>query len=831
MAETKRRTQTSRRKAPSHERVTTARPAANKGPASKKTSKKAAKNNTASKRTAASKQPSRTRAVRGSTSDEPANVVHLRSSAGVSVALDLHDEKRRVTLQQLAMRWAHVVRNRRRWSKGHKPTKILEDRAAEALEAIGVRATDLEMLGQADHVEVSMPFATERTGWEARVFPWEYMLSAATKRLRGKRGVMVSRHLQRRGAIPAFGDRPRMLVVESAPGEIGDAYALDWEGRLVLASFGEWRERPLRDPTPRGLRQHIERTQPQTLHFTGVDTLQGRELAGSSLSKALQRDGLCLRDDDMRPCAIPADDIARIFNSARRKPALVSLTAFNTAARTSALTVARGAGAAIGFQDRFDEVLAELFYTTFYRALALSGHDLCASFRVAWEALRERPDGLRGTGIVLWSARSLLDDQHQRRWTELRAKLHEERRSDWTPSQSQPDLRDLLEVEVIPERSLNYAVLHNDCDLFETFVIRKLVPNRIRDAEVHVELHVGAHRFPFRGNVDLQQPIEDLGAGIRVPLTWELAGSIVESVRSALFVDVRIGDRILHRTTHAVELLPPSEWRDNEQDGPWLPSFVLPRDPAIEGIVAKAQRYLRALTDDPDAAFDGYQSVDPSAEDPGATIDLQVRALWSSLLHEFELAYVNPPPSYTPGNQRLRTPTDVLRSGTGTCIDLALLLASLLEYVEIYPVLVLLEAHAFVGYWRTLEGHERFLDMASVFEYGSVGEAQEEARENGDAPEAVIDTSRSARPRHRAYVVGPSGHKELVTLIEHDDLVPVEATSLASRDGFATAVEEGTALFADPSQFHSLLDLRLAREQGVTPLPLRGATRRWENRS
>lgn len=772
--------------------------------ATKRTAKKTTKKTTTKKTT-------KRRTSRAPRSDTGV-VVQLRSGGGVSIALDLREAERRTSMQQLAMRWAHVVRNRRRWSREGMPSQVLAERATAALAEIGVGEAELRRLGGCAHVEVSMPFEGEANGWEARVFPWEYVLSAATKPYRGERGVMVTRHLQRPGATPPFGERPRLLVIESAPSEIGDAYALDCEGRLVLASFGESEARPLRNPTAEVLRQHIATTQPHALHFTGVDARQAGELA-SSIRGEPDRDGLCLRDDDMRPRAVRTEEIARIFNAARRKPALVSLTAFNTAARVSAMTVAMGAGAAIGFQDRFDEVLAELFYTTFYRALVLSGHDLYASFRVAWEALRARPDGLRGTGIVLWSAQSLLGDEPHR-WTTVQEALHEERRTEWVPNRVQPSLRDLVEVDVVPERRLNYSVLHNDCDLFETFVVRKLVPQRVRDAEVRVELHVGAHRFPFRGNVDLQQPIEDLGAGIRVPLTWELARSIVESVRTALFVDVRVGDCVLHRTTHPIELLPPNEWRDNEQDGPWLPSFVLPRDPAIEEIVAKAQRYLRTLTDDPAAAFDGYQSVSVETDDPGAPIDLQVRALWSSLLHEFQIGYVNPPPTYAPGNQRLRTPTDVIRSRTGTCIDLALLLASLLEYLEIHPVLVLLDDHAFVGYWRTPEAYERFLDMGRVFERG-----------------AVVGDEQDGWDRHRAYVVGPPGYNEIVSLVESDDLVPLEATSLATRDGFAVAVEEGTTHFADKARFHSLLDVRLAREEGVTPLPLRGPSREWEERS
>ena len=52
-------------------------------------------------------------------------------------------------------------------------------------------------------------------------------------------------------------------------------------------------------------------------------------------------------------------------------------------------------------------------------------------------------------------------------------------------------------------------------------------------------------------------------------------------------------------------------------------------------------------------------------------------------------------------SQRIRTPSEIVAGGFGTCIDLALLFASCLEAVEIYPVVFLLNDHAFPGYWRT----------------------------------------------------------------------------------------------------------------------------------
>ncbi len=67
-----------------------------------------------------------------------------------------------------------------------------------------------------------------------------------------------------------------------------------------------------------------------------------------------------------------------------------------------------------------------------------------------------------------------------------------------------------------------------------------------------------------------------------------------------------------------------------------------------------------------------------------------MQAIWTALVNEYRLQYINPPPAYSEQSQRLRTPSDILASNSGTCIDLALLLASCLEYIDIYPVVVLL---------------------------------------------------------------------------------------------------------------------------------------------
>jgi hypothetical protein len=237
---------------------------------------------------------------------------------------------------------------------------------------------------------------------------------------------------------------------------------------------------------------------------------------------------------------------------------------------------------------------------------------------------------------------------------------------------------------------------------------------------------------------------------------------------------------------------------------------VLPRDPAILRIIQSSRRYLVGIRDDPAAGFDGYQSVDGDADDPTAGVDAQVRAIWTALVNEYRLQYINPPPSYSDQSQRLRTPSDILASGTGTCIDLTLLLASCLEYIDIYPVLVLLTGHAFVGYWRSEEQHAAFLEMRRL--PANVPAPGDPAARAAAVP--FVD--------QYGWRLTRLQYDEIMTHIASGNLVMLEATYLTSASSFTDAVEEGRANMRSKRQFDSLLDIRSARSATppVTPLPI-----------
>ena len=362
-----------------------------------------------------------------------------------------------------------------------------------------------------------------------------------------------------------------------------------------------------------------------------------------------------------------------------------------------------------------------------------------------------------------------------------------------------------------PNQEINYSLLHNRRNLFKKFELNPRRLGKVRDIEVEVELHVNGMRFPFRGNFEIDKEAQrgspehpDINQQIRVPLTWSMLDHSHESVQTTLYAHVCRHGQTLFRRTYPVTLLPPSEWKDNLTDGLWLPSFVLPRDPAVQTVLDCALRHLRVLTDDPCASFVGYATPDPRR------VDEQVKAVWSALKYDYDLAYMPPPPAYAQSSQRLRSPGEVLEHRRGTCLDLALLFAACLELIDIYPVIFLLKRHALHGYWRELRHYENF----SVPETPDDQPVSPNAARESGADDVPVASWMANRPVH----------PEILSRISRNEIVPIETTYLTEPRSYAEACLKGLEAVQTQSAFDAMLDIRRARADGrcpVTPLPLK----------
>lgn len=724
-------------------------------------------------------------------------------------------------LQRIAMRWSYIARYRRRWRGKSSLVDEHGERLRKELEGVGLKRADLQAIANAAIVEVRVPYETEKVAWEGRVLPWEYVISSATSAYRDE-PLTIVRHLDTgRKATKRANEPLTLCYVETTPGDLRKRFEFTAERRLVHAWLLRDRVTKLTptldDPSERRLGAEIARRSPSVVHVAGVDNHQAANLLGVEDSEGSTRipDGLpmSIKTHD-RVRYVGAQKIAQLLTRGEKKPLLVGFNVYNSAARLAALTVAEGAQLSLGFQDTLDDALAELFFAEFYGAWSRShSSQPLLAFESAWASMRALNLDIRGSGIVLWSESSVLDTLADPAKARETAEMHRAVISDLAKetaaeSPTPVPMRDCVEVQIAPFGELNYSMLHNNRDLFETFVIAKLVDVPLPDARVRVDLNVGSESFPYRASFALDTPVTRVREKVRVPLTAALMRSVDERMHTTLFVEVVVGTEVVYQQTHRISLQPIDEWRDNKSDGRWLPSFVLPRDPAVLRIVDLAQRYLVALKDDPGAGFDGYQSVDEENGD-FTSIDQQVSAIWWAILHDVKLSYINPPPSYAESAQRLRTPSQVVDGGRGTCIDLALLFAACLEYVEIYPVVFLFTGHACPGYWRSESAHDAFREVSA---------SEPSLKDRNDAANSP---GASGEPRE-SYIAYVDAFEEISRQIRDQNLVPVETVGLTWQESFGDARAESLDNFKKKSEFDSMLDILLAREAGITPLPVLG---------
>lgn len=772
------------------------------------------KTKVARKSTDSSKRKSTRRAsVIDEAGEVAAKVKHSPASQQPVVVHLLHGGSYKVTpseeLQRMAMYWEYVLRNRIRWSQDDDAYQSVVGRAKKALSDIGLKDPEIAEIAKAGVVEVEIPYVSgkEKIGWETRVFPWEFLLFTATSGVRTG-PLTVIRHVCCSGREESAPGVPKkLMVVESAPGKVGEMYTFTSERKLVESNLGLDEVGCPKNPTLARLTELVDKGQPDIIHLAGLDSRQGEQLLHQETRELW--DGYLIADPAGNPTYAKAEQLARALRGKKgHAPMLVSCNFWNSAARVAGQIAGEGAAAAIGFQDQIDDHVAEDFFAKFYFNYRAMDWDLLRAYRLA---VRDMHFG--GAIAVLWSSRSLLRDLQQKPLQadadQLRAKRQELAKED-IPADSNP--HDVIDVVIKLRETVNYSLLQNEENLFEEFSIRKLQDGTARDVGVELNLYVGSDSFPYRMQRDIKDSYVPLAKDIRFPLTSTLLRSLRESVNSVITIKVTWGDRVCFLDTKPVKLLAIDEWMDTPELDAYLPSFVFSRDRAVANVLDSAQKYLQALNDDRGAGFLGYQAVDPDAPDPFASVDLQVRAIWAALSYDLPLSYINPPPSFMASSQRLRTPSDVIEGKRGTCIDLALLLASCFEYAGIYPVIFLLNDHAFPGYWRSEDARQEFIDLSSKQATDlpiSAAEVAKHKKEEG-----------ASRTPSKPWVF--TNHDEVLQLVNAGTIVAMDAVWLTSRESFSSAKEQGVTNLHSKRRFASMIDVQGARSYRtpVTPLPI-----------
>lgn len=215
-------------------------------------------------------------------------------------------------------------------------------------------------------------------------------------------------------------------------------------------------------------------------------------------------------------------------------------------------------------------------------------------------------------------------------------------------------------------------------------------------------------------------------------------------------------------------LLPIEESASDSREDVILASFATPNDDAVRTLSTRAAKILESKYGR--SAFEGYQNEDPN--EVIKELDALYLAIQAEAIH-----YSNPPASFEKSFQRVRLPSSVLGEKTATCIDFALLFASLAENVGIHPLLIIQDGHAFNGFWLVNDSfHEGLMDNSTLIENNAAA---------GFGKIALLNS--------------------------------VEAMA-GSPANFAQATTNGLSLMTE-GRFLYALDIAQCRNEGILPLP------------
>lgn len=176
-----------------------------------------------------------------------------------------------------------------------------------------------------------------------------------------------------------------------------------------------------------------------------------------------------------------------------------------------------------------------------------------------------------------------------------------------------------------------------------------------------------------------------------VELTEGYLSDLAESVLTA--VHVRLKSRngtVISEQRQPVELLARNQWGGASSMPELLAVFCTPNDPDVDKVLKAASDVLRRAGKRD--GIDGYEQKSRQRVWELAS------SIWSAVCG-FRISYALPPASFESEGQKVRTPSQVLEGGVGTCLDTALLFAAALEQAGLNPILILTQGHAFCGVW------------------------------------------------------------------------------------------------------------------------------------
>ena len=328
-----------------------------------------------------------------------------------------------------------------------------------------------------------------------------------------------------------------------------------------------------------------------------------------------------------------------------------------------------------------------------------------------------------------------------------------------------------IRIEIEADATTGYAAIQNAVPVVRALRLTNLLSEAVENLEVVISC-----RPAFARGLALRFDKLAAGETRRIsPLDLQpdhgFLADLQESVNASILVVAEAGGQELAAASRPVQVLAYDQWAGTRALPELLAAFCMPNHPAVDSLIGKASKLLRASN--PELSMNGYQSKSRDV------VWKQVSSIYSTIAAE-NLQYVEPPASFGTDGQKIRTPDRIFEARVATCLDLVMLFASCLEQAGLRPVILLKDGHAWVGVWLHLAC---FADV-------------------------LLDDVQAVRKR-----------------VDSGELLVFETTGAARhashRPSLRLAMEQGHAHLLEDASFRYAIDIHRAREMQIKPLPSR----------
>lgn len=328
-----------------------------------------------------------------------------------------------------------------------------------------------------------------------------------------------------------------------------------------------------------------------------------------------------------------------------------------------------------------------------------------------------------------------------------------------------------IEIDCSVNKTINYSMQQNRINAIHRI---RLFNNS--DVEYsNLDVRIGfSPEFAEATSVLVEHlmPAERMELSIpEIKMNGEYLAPLTEKEMGTIRIFVFQGEEKLATASFEIEILPYDYWNGSLYMPELLSTFVMPNHPVVTTMLPKCCKYLSSWGKS--ASITGYETQNPN------DVKAMMAAAYEAIRTE-NICYSLPPVSYEQVGQKIRTPEKILEQRMGTCLDLSLLMASLLEAMCLNPILILAKEHAYVGCW---------LDSKTF-------------------PECITDDSSALLKRTAEGI---------------DEIMVVECTSVTVDQNvdFENAIKIAKTNLAKEDNFQMAIDVKRCRGCNILPLPSR----------